>query len=80
MTGFGGLEGSVRRLRVAQLTDQDHVGILAQDAAQGLPLDELPTLAAHLEYLFHCDQDAEFEYGLDLMLRGLEAKVADGTG
>lgn len=41
-----------------------------------LPLDELPELTAHLEFLFHCDQDAEFGYGLDLMIRGLEARAA----
>lgn len=37
---------------------------------------ELPTLAAHLRYLLHCDFDEEFEHGLDLMIRGLEAELA----
>lgn len=34
---------------------------------------QLPTLAAHLRYLLRCDFDEEFEHGLDLMIRGLEA-------
>jgi len=37
---------------------------------------ELPTLAAHLPYLVRCDFDEEFEHGLDLMIRGLEAELA----
>jgi len=76
---FGGYIQGFVLAEIANMFGGEDVDLVPRDVAQGLPLDELPTLAAHLEYLFHCDQDAEFEYGLDLMLRGLEAKVADGT-
>lgn len=36
---------------------------------------ELPALAAHLPYLVRCDFDAEFERGLDLILRGLAVEL-----
>ena len=34
--GLAGLEGDARRLLVAQLADQDHVGVLTQDAPHAL--------------------------------------------
>jgi AcrR family transcriptional regulator len=47
-----------------------------EEVANAMPLEDLPFIAAHLPHLFLCDFDAEFEYGLDLMIRGLEAKTA----
>jgi hypothetical protein len=41
-----------------------------------LPPDELPTTVALLPELADCDPDLDFEYGLDLMIRGLEARIA----
>ncbi len=38
---------------------------------------ELPTVAAHLPHLLRCDLDEEFEHGLELLIRGLEATLAD---
>jgi hypothetical protein len=35
VTGFGGREGGRDRLEVAQLADQDHVGVLPQHVLQG---------------------------------------------
>ena len=46
--------------------------------ARDLPADELPCVAAALPYLADCDVDAQFEFGLDLMLDGLRAR-ADRT-
>ena len=74
---FGGFIQGFVLAEIANMFGGEDPDLVPQHAAQALLLDELPTLAAHLEHLFHCDQDAEFEYGLDLMLRGLEAKVAD---
>ena len=36
MAGLGGLKRSLRRLGVAKLADQDHVGVLAERAAECL--------------------------------------------
>src|SRR6185369_2652453 len=36
---------------------------------------ELPNVAACAPYLAECDLDAQFEFGLDLMLEGLRAKI-----
>ncbi|HLB39267.1 MAG TPA: TetR/AcrR family transcriptional regulator [Actinomycetota bacterium] len=37
--------------------------------------DQLPSVAACAPYLAECDFDEQFEFGLDLMLEGLRAKV-----
>ena len=50
-----------------------------QDLAVMLPLDEFPVLAAVSHYFAECDGDEQFEFGMDLMIRGLTAKVADGS-
>jgi AcrR family transcriptional regulator len=44
-----------------------------------VPVDELPSVAACLPYLADCDFDAEFAFGLDLMLEGLRSTIAAGT-
>lgn len=75
---FGGYVQGFVLAEIANMFGGDEVDFLPEDVARGLPVAELPTLASHLEHLFHCDQDAEFEYGLDLMIRGLEAKAAAG--
>src|SRR3954451_7138131 len=36
---------------------------------------DLPNVAACAQYLSECDLDAQFEFGLDLMLDGLRAKI-----
>jgi AcrR family transcriptional regulator len=40
-----------------------------------LPRDRFPRMAEMLPYLAHCDREAEFEFGLDMLLAGLEAKL-----
>jgi AcrR family transcriptional regulator len=41
-----------------------------------IPADAFPTLAAVSHYWAECDPDEQFEFGLDLLIRGLLAKVA----
>jgi TetR/AcrR family tetracycline transcriptional repressor len=48
--------------------------------AEGVALETLPCVAAALPYLVRCDFDEQFEFGLDLMIEGLRAKVAAPTG
>jgi AcrR family transcriptional regulator len=46
-----------------------------QALARQIPVDELPCVAAALPYMAECDVDAQFEFGLDLMLDGLLARA-----
>jgi AcrR family transcriptional regulator len=41
-----------------------------------IPADAFPTLAAVSHHWAECDPDEQFEFGLDLLIRGLLAKVA----
>lgn len=50
------------------------------DHAEGIALGTLPCVTAALPYLARCDFDQQFEFGLDLMIEGLRAKVAAPTG
>lgn len=52
-----------------------HVKIPDEAFAQFLPADRLPCLIAALPHLAECDPDEQFEFGLDLMLAGIEARV-----
>jgi AcrR family transcriptional regulator len=52
----------------------------AEQAFQEMPLDQLPHLAEHIRYHIEVDEPgetSEFEFGLDLLLDGLE-KLRDG--
>jgi TetR/AcrR family tetracycline transcriptional repressor len=58
---------------IAGGADEEHVKMHAELAA-ALP-DEFPALRATSRYFAECDSDEQFEFGLDLLIRGLEAKV-----
>jgi AcrR family transcriptional regulator len=58
---------------IAGGADEENVKMHAALAAS-LP-DEFPTLQAVSRYFAECDLDEQFEFGLDLLIRGLEAKV-----
>jgi len=73
---FGGYIQGFVLAEIANMFGGRDVHVSREDLARSLPLEELPELASHLEFLFDCDLDAEFEYGLDLMIRGLEARAA----
>ena len=40
-----------------------------------VPVDALPNIGACMPYLADCDFDEQFEFGLDLMLEGIRAKI-----
>lgn len=77
---FGGYIQGFVLAEVANLFGGDELHVLPEEVSASLPLEELPHLAATLPHLFRCDFDDAFEYGLDLMIRGVEAKVAAGSG
>ena len=58
---------------IAGGSDEEHTKIHAE-LADALP-DEFPSLRAVSRYFAECDSDEQFEFGLDLLMRGLEAKV-----
>ena len=48
------------------------------EVAAALP-DEFPTLREVLPHFAECDADEQFEFGLDLLIRGLEARVSSAS-
>ena len=52
-----------------------HAKIPDDAFAQYLPADRLPCIIAALPHLAECDPDEQFEFGLDLMLAGIQARV-----
>ena len=38
---------------------------------------DLPRMQEVMPYLIDCDLDAQFDFGLDLMLEGLRTRIAD---
>lgn len=58
---------------IAGGSDEEHTKFHAE-LADALP-DEFPSLRAVSRYFAECDSDEQFEFGLDLLIRGLEAKV-----
>jgi TetR/AcrR family tetracycline transcriptional repressor len=76
---FGGFIFGFVVMEVGQQFGKDlPAGMTPEQVAQMLP-DELATTAALLPELANCDPDVDFEYGLDLMVRGLEARIAAGS-
>jgi AcrR family transcriptional regulator len=67
--GFVMMEGGSIKLR-------DHGETFAAAAFKaGLSPEEFPALTATHRYFAECDADEQFEFGLDLMLRGLRSRV-----
>jgi AcrR family transcriptional regulator len=58
---------------IAGGTDEEHLKAHAELVA-ALP-GEFPTLQAVGPFFAECDADEQFEFGLDLLIRGLEARV-----
>ena len=58
---------------IAGGADEEHMKKHAELAA-ALP-EEFPTLQTVSRYFAECEPDEQFEFGLDLLIRGLEAKV-----
>ena len=74
---FGGFIQGFVLAEIANMFGGEGHGAMHEELAAEIPPELLPNLATHLPYLSDCDFDAEFEYGLDLMLRGLETKLAE---
>ena len=53
---------------------EDHFA--AEMFEAGVSSDAFPVLAAVGKYFAECDADEQFEFGLDLMIRGIQARVA----
>ncbi len=78
---FGGYIQGFVMAEIANMFGGEEAGPPApRDAPGEPPAQDLPNLVAALPYLSHCDFDEAFEYGLDLMIRGVRAKVAAGAG
>jgi len=52
----------------------------ADDLAGMIAVDELPCISAALPFMADCDVDAQFEFGLDMMLEGLRARAGRAAG
>jgi AcrR family transcriptional regulator len=59
---------------VPGVADRDHRAEHEQ-LARALPTDEFPNLARLLPLMAECDAEVDFEFGLDLLMAGLRAKV-----
>src|SRR5213083_1777244 len=73
---FGGYIQGFVMMEGGTIENPEHVKG-KEDLAASLPVDEFPVLAAVSHYFAECDGDEQFEFGLDLMIRGLQAKVAE---
>jgi TetR/AcrR family transcriptional regulator, tetracycline repressor protein len=60
---------------VPGMRDRDHRAEHVQLAGE-LPATEFPNLVRLLPLMAECDPDVDFEFGLDLLIAGLRAKVA----
>jgi hypothetical protein len=74
---FGGyIQGFVmmERTGISGATKAEHLKAHAE-LAGALSPDEFAAFRAISPYFAECDQDEQFEFGLDLLIRGLESKV-----
>jgi len=63
-------------LRVPALGDEAAGAAQLRDYFRSLPADEFPTLVALADELTAGDEDARFEFALDLLVSGLETMAA----
>ena len=68
--GFVMMEGGAIRK-----ASGDHAAF-SQELTHALPPDAFPVLRAVSQYFEECTADEQFEFGLDLLIEGLRAKVA----
>jgi TetR/AcrR family transcriptional regulator, tetracycline repressor protein len=52
-----------------------HAKLPGEAYAPFLPADRLPCITAAMPHLASCDPDEQFEFGLDLLLAGIQARV-----
>jgi AcrR family transcriptional regulator len=75
---FGGYIQGFVMMEGGTIESPQHV-TRKEDLVATLPIDEFPVLASVSRYFAECDGDEQFEFGMDLMIRGLTAMVADGS-
>ena len=75
---FGGYMQGFVMMEGGSIESPEHVK-RKEDLAAALPTDEFPVLRAVFRYFAECEGDEQFEFGMDLMIRGLQAKVAEGS-
>ncbi|HXF56732.1 MAG TPA: TetR/AcrR family transcriptional regulator C-terminal domain-containing protein [Actinomycetota bacterium] len=61
------------------LSDASRQGAAWAESLLRLAPERLPTFAAILPHLLRCDPDEEFEFGLDVLLGGLRARLSGST-
>jgi TetR/AcrR family tetracycline transcriptional repressor len=69
--------GHVVWQKTSPLFDEDQAEH-ALDHKRMLPADEFPCLHAAMPWLEDCDMDSAFEFGIDCMIKGFEARIAAG--
>lgn len=74
---FGGYIQGFVMMEGGSIKGAEHGEHFAADALEaGISPDAFPVLCAVGRYFAECDADEQFEFGLDLMIRGLQARVA----
>ncbi len=56
--------------------DDEHHGLMHQEMTRAVPVEALPRVVEALPHFEDCDWDAQFEFGLDLMIEGVRARIA----
>jgi TetR/AcrR family transcriptional regulator, tetracycline repressor protein len=59
--------------------DAVHAKLPDEEFARHLSADQVPCLVAALPHLAECDPDEQFDFGLDLLLAGIQARVVTST-
>ena len=72
---FGGYIQGFVMMEGGSIKGQNQHDEAVQEASAMIPADVFPVLAAVGRYFAECDADEQFEFGLDLMIRGLQARV-----
>ena len=72
------LEGSIYLARVKEGWDVETYFGRLRDYFTGLPADRFPTIVSVVDRLMAPDDDERFEFGLDLLVRGLASYVVEG--
>jgi TetR/AcrR family transcriptional regulator, tetracycline repressor protein len=77
---FGGYIQGFVMMEGGSIKGQEAHGAAMADAGAAIPADVFPVLHAVGRYFAECSADEQFEFGLDLMVRGLQAKVNSAAG
>jgi TetR/AcrR family tetracycline transcriptional repressor len=73
---FGGyIEGSVM-MTSSKMPGHHHEAALEETFSRADAAQTLPNLAEALPYFENCDEDEQFEFGLELLVEGLRARAA----